>query len=72
MVILTLYKEREALLSKKERYQEIIKLIIFSIIETRPNIVFVILLVSYFTKNLSYQYTKVVKTILKYFKKLKY
>lgn len=48
------------------------RLIIFSIVKTRPNIVFVILLVSYFAKNLSYQYIKAVKTIFKYLKRLKY
>lgn len=53
---------------KKKKIQKIIKLIIFFIIETRLDIAFAILLVSYFAKNLCYLYTKVVKTILKYFK----
>lgn len=47
-------------------------LIIFFMIEKMPKITFIISLVSFFAKNLSYQYSKAVKTILKYFKKLKY
>lgn len=41
-------------------------------VETRPNIVFILLLVNYFAKNPSHQYTIVVKTIPKYLKRSKY
>lgn len=40
-------------------------------VETRPNIVFATLLVSYFTNNSSHQYTKTIKTIFKYLESLK-
>lgn len=42
-----------------------IELIIFSIIKTKPNIIFVILLISHLAKNISQQYTKIFKTIFK-------
>lgn len=42
--------------------------LIFLIVETRPDIAFATLLASRFSKNLSYQYTEIVKTILKYLK----
>lgn len=48
-----------------------IRLIIFSIIKTRPDIIFAISLVSRFAKNQSHQYTKAVITIFKYLKCLK-
>ena len=67
-VQLTQRKEKKALLSEKERYQAMTESIIFSMIETRPDIIFTTLLVSRFAKNLSYQYIKAIKTIMKYFK----
>lgn len=45
--------------------------LIFSIVETRPDIAFVTLVVSRFAKNLLWQYTEVVKTILWYLKAIK-
>lgn len=42
------------------------RLLIFLIVETRPNIAFVILIISCFAKNLSHFHTKAVKTIFKY------
>lgn len=42
------------------------ELLIFLIVKTRLNITFVTLIVSRFVKNLSYFYTKTVKTIFKY------
>ena len=36
----------------------------FSIVETKPNIAFVTFVAYYFAKNLGYQYTKIMKTIL--------
>lgn len=41
---------------------------IFSIIETKLNIVFGIFIASYFAKNLGHQHTEIVKTILQYLK----
>lgn len=43
----------------------------FSMVETRLNIAFATSVANQFTKNLSHQYTKAVKTILQYFKGLK-
>lgn len=40
----------------------------FSIIETKPDIIFAISIISRFAKNLRHRYTKVVKTILRYLK----
>lgn len=40
----------------------------FSIVETRPNIVFATSVASCFAKSLSYQHIEVVKTILQYLK----
>lgn len=44
-----------------------IKLIIFLIGKTKSNIIFAILLISRFVKNLRYQHIEVVQTIVKYF-----
>lgn len=40
----------------------------FSMVETRPEVVFAILVASRFVKNLGYEHIEVVKTILRYFK----
>ncbi len=42
--------------------------LIFSIVETRPDIAFFIVVATCFAKNPSHTYIKVVKTILKYLK----
>ncbi len=42
--------------------------IIFSIIEIRPDIIFAMSIVCCFTNKLSQQYTKALKTIMRYFK----
>lgn len=56
---------------KKERYQSITDFIMFSIVEMRPDITFITSVVPWFAKNLGYQYTKAVKTILQYLQGLK-
>lgn len=43
----------------------------FSIIETKPSIIFAISITSFFAQNLNYQYTKAAKTILEYINNLK-
>lgn len=43
----------------------------FSIVETRPDIAYVMSVTSRFAKNLSYQHTKTVKIILQYLKGLR-
>lgn len=45
-----------------------IKSLIFSIVKTHLDIAFIILVINCFAKNLSYQYTKVVKIIIHYLK----
>ena len=52
----------------KESYQDIIGSIIFSIVETWPDIVFNTLVTSCFAKNSGNKHIKVVKTILQYLK----
>lgn len=44
-------------------------LLIFLMVKTRPNIVFSIIIITYFAKNLSYTYIEIVKTIFSYLKK---
>lgn len=56
--------------SEKKRYQGMMKSLIFSIVETRPDIAFTISIASCFAKNLGYQHTKAIKTILQYLKGL--
>lgn len=46
--------------------------IIFSMVEIRPDIAFIISLVSWFAKSPSHQHTETVKTIFKYLKNLKH
>lgn len=58
--------EEEISPSKKKRYQGITGSLIFSIVETRPDIAFDTSVTSHFVKNPGHQYTKAVKTILQY------
>ena len=61
-------EEEEASPSEEEKYQEMTGSIMFSMVETRPDIAIATSLVSRFAKNPSHQHTEAVKTILKYFK----
>ena len=56
---------------KHKKYKDIIGFIIFLIIEIKPDIMFAILVASYFVKNSGHQYIKTIKTILQYFKRSK-
>lgn len=49
----------------------IIRLLLFLIIEIKLNIIFIIIIINYFAKNLSYIYIKIIKINFKYFKKIK-
>lgn len=60
--------DREASASEKKRYQRITGSLIFSIVETKPDITFAISIASRFTKNLGRQHIEAVKTILRYLK----
>lgn len=63
--------KKEAFSSKTKRYQDITELLMFSIYKTKFNTAFTIFIINYSIKNLDYQYTKVVKTILQYLKRLR-
>lgn len=58
----------EATTAKKERYQGMTGSIIFSMIETNPDISFAISVASRFAKNPGHQHTEAVKSILQYLK----
>lgn len=58
----------EASASEKERYQGMTGSLMFSMVETRPDIVFVTSVASRQAKNPGHQYTEAVKTILRYMK----
>lgn len=60
--------KKEATAAKQKCYQGMTGLIMFSMVETRPNIAFAISVVSQFAKNSSYQHSKAMKTILQYLK----
>lgn len=57
--------------AKQEKYQEMTRSLLFSMVETRPDIIFAISIASQYTKNPSHLYIEAVKTILKYFKGFK-
>lgn len=59
-----LLNENKAIATEQNCYQEMTGSIIFSMIETRPDIAFEISVVSRFTKNSFHQYSKVIKTVL--------
>lgn len=54
--------------SEKETYQRMTGSLVFSMVETRPDIAFSTSVVSRFAKNPSRQHTEVLKTILRYLK----
>lgn len=54
--------------SEKERYQGMEGSLMFSMVETRPDIAFAPSIASHFAKNLGHQHTEAVKTILRYLK----
>lgn len=58
----------KATTAKKDRYQGMTGSIIFSIVETRPDISFANSVTYQFAKNPGHPHTKVVKTILRYLK----
>lgn len=62
--------EGEVFLSQKKYYQGMTGLLIFLIMEIRPNIAFATFVTSYFVKNQGHYYTEAVKTILQYLKEL--
>lgn len=58
----------EATQAEKKRYQGMTSLLIFSMVETWPDIAFAIVVAACFAKNPSHVDTKAVKTILRYMK----
>lgn len=68
LVFLTPQTGGEASPSKKERYQGITRLLMFSIVKTRPDIAYATSVASCFAKNPSHQHIKTAKTIFQYLK----
>ncbi len=62
--ILQTRTEGQASIAERERYQGMIGSIIFSMVETRPDVTFATLVASQFAKNSGHQHMEVVKTIL--------
>lgn len=60
----------KAIYVEKENYQEMTGSLIFTIVETRPDIAFFITVTTCFAKNPSHAYTETVKTIFCYLKRL--
>ena len=60
--------EGEASPSEKKRYQGMTGSLMFSMVETRPDIAFATSVASRFAKNPGHQHTEAVKTILRYLK----
>lgn len=58
----------EASQAEKEKYQGMTGLLMFSMVETRPDIAFSIGVAACFAKNPSHAHTEAVKTILQYLK----
>lgn len=61
----------QAYTAKQERYQGIIGSIIFSMVETRPNVAFATSVVSRFAKNPGHKHMEAVKMILRYLKRFR-
>ena len=62
--------EGEALPSERKRYQDMRRCLIFSMVQTRPNIACATSVASCFVKNPGHQHIEAVKTILQYLKGL--
>lgn len=60
--------ESQATAVEIEKYQQMTGSLMFSMVETRPDIAFATAFAAHFSKNPSHQHTKAVKTILKYLK----
>ncbi len=67
-VILQARTEGETSTAGRERYQGMIGSIMFSMVETRPDVAFATSVASRFAKNPGHQHTEFVKTILRYLK----
>ena len=59
----------EATQAKKERYQGMTGLLMFSMVETWPEIAFVIAVTARFAKNASHAHIEAIKTIIRYIKR---
>ena len=64
-------KGSEASQAEREQYQGITGFLMFSMVETRPDIAFAISVVNRFAKNTFRQHTQTVKTIMRYLKATK-
>ena len=61
----------EASQAEREQYQGMTGSLMFSMVETRPDIAFATSVISRFAKNSSRQYTEAVKTIMRYLKAIR-
>lgn len=66
--ILQTRTEGQASKTERERYQGMVGSIMFSMVETRPDVAFATSIASRFAKNPGHQYMEAVKTILRYLK----
>lgn len=66
--LLLLHEGKETIAAEKKRYQGMTGSIMFSIVKTRPDIAYIISVISRFAKNLLHLYSKAVKTIFCYLK----
>lgn len=72
MIETTLLKqktEEEASPSVKKHYQGMTRLLMFLMVETRPNIAFATFVASRFAKSPNHQHIEAVKTLLQYLKR---
>ncbi len=67
-IILLPNERSEATQAEREQYQGMTGFLMFSMMETRPHIVFATLVVSHFANNPYRQHKKAVKTIMQYLK----
>lgn len=70
IILLEQKTERNVFLFRKKHYQSITKLLMFLMMKTKPNGASAIFVASCFTKNLGLQYTKAVKTVMRYLQRL--
>lgn len=63
--------KKKVTMTKQDCYQEIKGSIIFSIVKTRPNIIFATLINNCFAKKFLYQHSKAIKTIFSQIKTIK-
>lgn len=64
-------KRKKDTAAERKPYQKMTGLIMFLIVETKPDITYAMLVISYFTTNLPHPYSKAAKTIFRYLKAIR-